>query len=93
MITEDFDRATLANMHEALDRASKRFPVRLGDYGVVRIIQLRSMRTRYRKARPESELERWINFPELRRPGWRAMRKHIQESIPASVLSLPTQER
>lgn len=29
MITDDFDRATLANMHEALDHASKQFPVTL----------------------------------------------------------------
>jgi len=29
MITDDFDRATLANMHEALDQATKQFPLRL----------------------------------------------------------------
>jgi hypothetical protein len=29
MISEDFDRATLANMHEALDHVSKQFPMTL----------------------------------------------------------------
>jgi hypothetical protein len=43
MITEDFDRATLANMHEALDHASKQFPMTLLDHEGRREVACRLM--------------------------------------------------